>query len=472
MESFLYYLLRASVLMVLFYGLYRFFFIHYTFHAANRFSLLWMMLMICVLPLFRYNFLPLQEPNAENSISSVDFAFLSDMSLVNDPSTLVLPWSEMLFISFVAGFLFTVVRYLIGLVQIVTIIRTSEKQTLADHTVLCVTDKSVSPFSWMRYVVITRAELSESHEAIIRHEKAHIQLHHSFDMILFDFFTAVFWFNPFSWLLRREMQSLHEYQADEEVLRQGVDAKQYQVLLIRKSAGEFKFALANNFRQRDLHKRIKMMKKNKTHRQMRWVYAMALPALFLGMTLLSAPTLNAKSPQAPKDTTLPVDTGKVHIQIVGTSLKDKPLVFVDGQKATTEVYNELQPDEIESITVIKDKIETEVYGEDGRDGVIVIKTKKNGVDRDTSEIMFTGTTKGTVRVLIDTLNENSPLSLRHSSGNQPLIIVDGKKMTKDFKMTTIDSKEIESVSVLKGKSGVELYGEEAKEGVIIITKKK
>src|SRR5690606_13686848 len=151
-----------------------------------------------------------------------------------------------------------------------------------------------------------------------------MQLHHSFDMILFDLFTAIFWFNPFSWLIRREMQSIHEYQADNHVLRQGVDTKQYQLLLIRKSAGEFKFALANNFRQRDLHKRIKMMKKSRTDQQMKWVYAMVLPALFLSMTLLSVPTLNAKTTLMqndatlmPKETAMPIDTGVVEVRVIG-----------------------------------------------------------------------------------------------------------------------------------------------------------
>ena len=85
---------------------------------------------------------------------------------------------------------------------------------------------------------------------------------------------------------------------------------------------------------------------------------------------------------------------------------------------------------------------------------------------------MTDTARGDVKVMIDAPNENPPLRLRHSSGNQPIIIVDGKKMTKDFKLTTIDSKEIESVTVLKDNKGVELYGEDGKEGVIIITKKK
>ncbi len=472
MEPFLYYLLRASVLTVLFYGLYRLFFVHYTFHAANRFSLLWMQLMISVLPLFRYNLLPEQASKAESGISSMDYASLSDVPRVSDQSTFEIPWVQILFVLFVAGFLFTVVRYLIALGQIAAIIRRSGKKTLADHTVLCVTDEPVSPFSWMRYVVITRAELTENHEAIIRHEKAHIQLHHSFDMILFDFFTALFWFNPFSWLLRREMQSLHEYQADERVLRQGVDTKQYQLLLIRKSAGEFKFALANNFRQRDLQKRIRMMKKNKTNRQMRWNYAMVLPVLFLAMTALSAPKLNAKVAEVPEDATLPVDSGKVRPRIVGTSLKDNPLVIVDGQKATTETYNELKSNEIESVSVLKNEYAIELYGGEGHDGVVVIKTKKHDVHAVAPEIKLNDTTGGEVNILIDGLKEDAPLRVRQWNGNQPLIIVDGEKMAKDFELKTVDPKEIESVSVLKNKSALDMYGEEGKEGVIIITKKK
>jgi beta-lactamase regulating signal transducer with metallopeptidase domain len=72
-------------------------------------------------------------------------------------------------------------------------------------------------------------ELSADNQAVIRHERAHIHLRHSVDMIFFDLFTCIFWFNPFSWLLRREIQSVHEYQADEKVLGQGIDSKQYQL---------------------------------------------------------------------------------------------------------------------------------------------------------------------------------------------------------------------------------------------------
>ena len=182
---------------------------------------------------------------------------------------------------FVAGLLLTVTRYLIGLRQIAVLVRKSEKHLLDDGTVLCVSNKNISPFSWMKYAVLSHEDFLADHYAILRHEKAHIRLKHARDLILFDLFTCLLWFNPFSWLLRREIQSVNEYQADAHVLAVDIDPKQYHLLLIRKSVGEQKFALANNFRQRDLHQRIIMMMKSRTNQRKKWNYALTLPALFL-----------------------------------------------------------------------------------------------------------------------------------------------------------------------------------------------
>ncbi len=104
--------------------------------------------------------------------------------------------------------------------------------------------------------------------------------------------------------------------------------------------------------------------------------------------------------------------------------------------------------------------------------MVVIKTKKHDVHAVAPEIKLNDTTGGEVNILIDGLKEDAPLRVRQWNGNQPLIIVDGEKMAKDFELKTVDPKEIESVSVLKNKSALDMYGEEGKEGVIIITKKK
>ncbi len=296
METFLYYLLRASIVLALFYGFYKLFFGKNTFHHFNRVALLLIVALVAVLPVFRFNLLPEKkaEPIVMESVS-VDFTAIPVVEISEMPAPRVeIPWIQLLSALFAIGFVFALARYVFGLKQLVSIIRKSKKQPLADGSVLCVTERDISPFSWMKYIVLSRKDVTADNRSIINHERAHIRLHHSVDMILLDLFTCFFWFNPFSWLLRREVQSVHEYQADEQVLNLGINAKQYQLLLIRKSVGEHKFALANNFRQRDLHKRITMMMKNKTNKQMKWNYAAGLPVLLLAMIALSVPKLNAK----------------------------------------------------------------------------------------------------------------------------------------------------------------------------------
>lgn len=518
MELFLYYLLRASVLMALFYGFYRLFFAHNTFHSVNRFSLIFIALMVSLLPLFRFHLIPEKKPEPVTGTFVVDLSSIPITGFVEMQPRLEIPWIQILTILFAAGFLFTVIRYLIGSSQIAAIIRKAEKQILEDHTVLCVTDRNISPFSWMKYIVLSRKELSADHQAVIRHERAHIHLRHSFDMIFFDVFTCIFWFNPFSWLLRREIQSVHEYQADEQVLNYGIDSTQYQLLLIRKSVGEYKFALANNFRQRDLHKRITMMKKNKTHRRMKWNYAMALPALFLAMVALSVPKLKASIPEkksgetvekettvsiqtrdsvmisvlgsvdlntdpldlgktkiVPKDSAFTIDSrGNVNIVIrgyKGYNGTNNPLIIVDEKRITADEFKQLKPDDIESISVLKGQSAIDIYGDDGNDGVILIETKKS--NRDVKVIGWgqIDSLRGDVKKLIVRTTENSQQRLDQLKENPPLIIVDGEKMPKDFDLNSISPSDIESISILKDKSATDIYGDEGKNGVIIITKK-
>ena len=575
MEQFLFYLLRASILMTLFYGFYRFFFGKNTFHHFNRFLLIFIVMMVTVLPLFRFNLLPERksEPVASENFP-MDFSNIPIVEISELPAQPVqIPWIEILSVVFAVGFLLSVVRYLIGLSQLISIIRKSEKQTLSDNNmVLCITDKDISPFSWMKYIVLSCKDVSADNRAIINHERAHIHLQHSFDMIFFDLFTCIFWFNPFSWLLRYEIQSVHEYQADEQVLNNGIDVKQYQLLLIRKSVGEHKFALANNFRQRDLHKRITMMK-NKSDKRQKWNYTAALPVLFLAMVTLSAPQLNAEIPE--KVTNKPVENNKdvlpalegkndnnekiserskiticgfvkgkdsfipgVTIVIKGSTVgtitdpegkfviktdkgdvlkfvmvgyktfeyrvektqdnlvvvlqpddvvatrvgkmenfkieakdEQQPKIAVYGLKALTgnplfildgkpiEPMNDIDPDNIESISVLKNDSATAIYGERGKDGVILITTKKpENFTIDFKE----STTK--VQENVKSLNEML-------EKDKPLIVIDGEKKSKDYDLKSINPNDIESFTILKDKSAVELYGEDGRNGVIIVTKK-
>lgn len=565
MEPFLYWLFRASVLMVLFYGLYKFFFANNTFHSVNRFSLISTLLVILALPFFRFNLIPEKQPESVAESLWMDFSSLPVIEYVEVQPRVEVPWMQIILVLYLLGFVFTVTRYIIGLSQIIAIIRQSERQTIADHVVMCVINRDISPFSWMKYIVLSRKELSVDNQAVIRHERAHIHLRHSLDMLFFDVFTCIFWFNPFSWLLRREIQSVHEYQADEQVLKQGIDSKQYQLLLIRKSVGDYKFALANNFHQRDLHKRITMMKKNKTNRRVKWSYAMALPVLFMAMIVLSAPKLNATAvgdqsqvlvsgivndeqgkivgalvtiKGSTKGTITDLDgnfriktdigstlqfsminyktveylvekeennlvvvlvpeetisgdnkSGQDEVKVIGSGSIDnlqgsqgevtirtvegeQPLYIVDGKTISDTEFQKIKVDDIESISVLKDKKSTiGVYGDKGKDGVILITTRKNNSDVVSVGSGSMDSLRGDVGKIVIKARDSSSQDLDPFNGHSPLIVVDGEKMPKDFKLNTIDPNDIESISVLKDNSGTQTYGDEGKDGVVIIKKR-
>lgn len=92
----------------------------------------------------------------------------------------------------------------------------------------------IAPFSWMRYIVVSEKDLQADCTPILAHELAHIRLRHSWDILIAQACIIVQWFNPAAWLVKQELQAVHEYEADSEVLRQGVNAKEYQLLLIKK----------------------------------------------------------------------------------------------------------------------------------------------------------------------------------------------------------------------------------------------
>ena len=149
---------------------------------------------------------------------------------------------------------------------------------MVDGIHLILTDKPVVPFSWMRTIVISRKDFEESGIEIMTHEMAHIRARHSVDMLICSFCVILQWFNPAVWLLKQELENIHEYEADESVINHGIDAKHYQLLLIKKAVGSQRFtSMANSFNHSKLKKRITMMLKRKSNPWARLKYLYVLP---------------------------------------------------------------------------------------------------------------------------------------------------------------------------------------------------
>lgn len=509
MEQYLYYLLRATVTATLFYGVYKLLFSKTTFYASNRIALMLILVSILTVPLFRYDFLPKNEEKTAQvlELESKETTFVVDNiagfpitenqveNMPDEPQTqpVEIPWMKILSILYFMGVTFFLVRYAIGLVRLREIIRNAKtKYRQADGSVICIADKEIAPFSWFKYIVLSEQDYTDENKVIIKHEQAHVRLRHSVDRLFYDLMLCLFWFNPFSWLLRRELQSVHEFQADEAVITQGVDAKKYQLLLIRKSVGETKFAMANSFLQRDLQKRISMMMKNKTKSTMKWGYVLLFPLLALTMLVLSVPKLNATVTEENLDlpSEILTETNVVNQnQSLMVDEKEKPLVIINGEEQDENFdLNSLPADSIASISVLKDKSAIAAYGKKGKNGVVLIITKKNNdLSKKTSLYIIDGKKSKT----LDSLTSNEfkltimyPDSAKLINGmdfissneakkdaDDMFVVIDGKPQSENFDLNTLDESKISSVRFITDSKAVSLYGERARNVVCLITTK-
>ena len=186
---------------------------------------------------------------------------------------------------FLLGVVFMLVRLAMSVFSVWRMIQSGRVEYLKDDVTLTVVDNLPSPFSYFGHIVVAESDLKENRDLILAHELAHIRLRHSWDVLFVDLALCVWWFNPAMWLLRRELQSLHEYQADKAVLDSGVDAKTYQLLLIKRAVGARLHSIANCLNHSNLKNRITMMCKKSSSR---WAAAKLLLVLPLVVLSLAA----------------------------------------------------------------------------------------------------------------------------------------------------------------------------------------
>jgi len=261
MIDFLIYDAKVAVLIAVFYMFYRLLLSRETFHRVNRIVLLLtavasFILPFCVITMHETVTMPMPEMHVEMGPL---------MAEVETPSVPL--WQTLLPILFIIGMCATLGHTLLSMIRIILLIRKSEQHPQPDGVTVCVTgNAALSPFSWMHYIVMNHEDYETHDSAILAHERGHIRLHHSWDLILVDTLTALQWFNPAMWMLRADLRAIHEYEADAAVLSQGINARQYQYLLITKAAGIGGYSLANGISHSTLKNRINMMLHKKSNR--------------------------------------------------------------------------------------------------------------------------------------------------------------------------------------------------------------
>ena len=586
MGTFLVYILKSAACLAVFYLFYKLLMSRDTFHRFNRFALLGLLVLSSLLPLVEAS---VNSPAAvqETMLTLEQLLLLADIQPEGEsmaaatPSATVL-WLRAALLVYLTGIVFFIARNLCSLARLGRLIRQGKRAALDSYLPdrkeknvrLVVHDHDIAPFSWMHWIVIARKDLEENGREILIHELAHIRNRHSWDLLLADLCIFVQWFNPAAWLLKQELQNIHEYEADETVLREGVNARNYQMLLIKKAVGTRLYSMANSFNHSSLKKRITMMLKEKSNPWARAKYLYILPLAALAVTAFARPEVSAVADEIsavkviapavhdsiqpnvqpavaapssaldqmpefpggmealntylrnniryPQEAQKAGIQGRVIIQFIVskdgsitdaevvesvdpqldaeglrliknmprwkpgmrkgqairvkqtlpirfafTKTSDKPensnsiflingsynsslkdvILLVNGQEVSPEIFRAIDPQRIQSVTVLKDQASLAKYTTDkSKTGIIQVKLKK---EDQASDI-------------------NIPTIRFDSQTSKSLVIIDGKAADATA-VQALSPSQIKSIKVLKGQQAVDLFGEAAKNGAICVS---
>lgn len=422
MSAFFVYILQSAVCLAILFLFYSILLSRETFYRYNRVALLCLIPLSFVLPLCH---LPLfTESESAAPVPVVILDNLSAFSYVTDDveataapvpvalvAAIVLYW---------AGVVFFVARYIVTIVRLLRLMSSGRRVTDDESRQIIVLPRSIAPFSWFGRIVLSEEDYAAHSREILLHESAHIRKRHSLDLLVADLCTWLQWFNPAAWLLKRELQTVHEYEADAEVIDQGIDARQYQLLLIKRSVGSKFYCVTNHFNHNKLNKRITMMLKKKSNRKATWKYLYVIPVALCTVTVFARPEVSERldeiastdllamldkddsqsatdqsqmvisaASNSNQTNTLNVNIDESGDSSQGNKLKinitengkptsmDSALCIVDGKKVSREEIDKLSPDQIKSVTVLKGKMAVEKYGDEAKGGALLISTKES-----------------------------------------------------------------------------------------------
>ena len=294
MSSFLLFLIKSTLSLSLLYLTFSVLMRKETFFKLNRMVLLVMVLSSLLIPLF---YLPqTMQPIAQtymepifrsNSIPAETIQ--TSESPVSKPSSVIASETNhpvevsiqtILFFIYLSGVIVSLLMLIYSICSVLLLFRRARQMDQEGYRLMIVPN-DLPAFSFGHTILISQHDYDTNSESIITHEQSHIRLGHFYDLMLIETIKIIFWFNPLVYRLMNDLKEIHEFQADDCTLNQGIDATQYQLLIIQKCVGYQKFALANSFNHCQIKNRITMMNKQKTSKAGLWKVATFLPLLAL-----------------------------------------------------------------------------------------------------------------------------------------------------------------------------------------------
>ena len=298
MSAFLIYAIKSAVVLTLLFVPGIFLMFREKMLRFNRMTLLSILMLSLVLPLCNFPALSMDNMPAVRAIEQG--LIQAGVPIASPPTPLPsergdverpFPWFYVVSLLYAIGvmtILFIRLREVLSMGRIIRRGSIWAKDEADGIRIFCHAE-NVAPFSWLRNIVISEADYKENGREIILHEKAHILYHHSLDILLLTLVEAVQWWNPFVYLLGIYLRDVHEYEADDYVLRSGISCHAYSELVIRKAVGANSYTFANNFNHSLTKKRINMMHKTKPKGSRRSRVLYVLPMIALALSAFATP---------------------------------------------------------------------------------------------------------------------------------------------------------------------------------------
>ena len=250
-------------------------------------------------------------------------------------------------------------------------------------TIHCHAD-DVVPCSWMRHIIISEHDYRHHRHEILLHEKGHVRCLHSWDILLLTLVQTIQWYNPFAYMLGASLRDVHEYEADDYVLRQGVTASEYQTLLLKTAVGNSVYAFANNFNHSLIKNRIVMMKNKSNSPWARMKVLYTLPLVVALLSAFASPVMTSCTSKEKK-----ADNKLANVMVAGENpllvfaFEDNSEISIQGKHLNCDGTPNfdylnvcgLTPENIDGISVLQSEESKAIFGAAGANGAFHFQVK-------------------------------------------------------------------------------------------------
>jgi len=320
--SFFTYLLESSLCMFVFVVVYKLLISNLTHFTWMRFYLITSVMLSLVLPLL---LIPIPWKSSSQSIELLGKLMIS----LGSPSEVVIgqvplksaagiDWNLLVFLVilavYVGGVVYKTYHFLRNLRVISQFIKQNPKQKEGNCWIVSVKNE-VPAFSFFHYIFINSnyKNLTTNDLKQIRdHEKIHAKQYHTLDVLLVEFVSIAFWFNPFMKYLKTSLQQIHEYLVDEKMAAMG-EKKAYTQLLLNLASETKVFSLSASFTGQQIKNRILMITKPRSMPMHKLIFMLLIP--LTTMLLLSFSYINTPHPMV--NTVKQDDTKLIHKLKIG-----------------------------------------------------------------------------------------------------------------------------------------------------------